>query len=275
MTDDHRSEGVDDATTAQRGGGITDAQPPINADTTSNDVATENTNDSDDEHAAMESAPAHNNTDSNDSTPHNTTPPITPTGGTTLVVVTPDNSDNNNSEKKSIVTSTQTVVVTESDEPQHPDAVKLKFIFANKDGLTVMVSCKLTDSVGEVKGVLMSMWPDALSPCAEGDRLRLICMGKGLLMPDTKSLAACEVPVFKTHATPINVSVRPDYMGSAQTSQKGGSHFKGGGGSSHTLSSSSNINNNNGGGSGNGRRSRRGGPEAQAGVDQGCSCVVL
>jgi hypothetical protein len=34
-------------------------------------------------------------------------------------------------------------------------------------------------------------------------------MGKGILMPDSKTLEDCQVPVFKTHPTPINVSVRP------------------------------------------------------------------
>ena len=29
-------------------------------------------------------------------------------------------------------------------------------------------------------------------------------------MPDTRTLEDCQVPVFKTHPTPINVSVRPD-----------------------------------------------------------------
>jgi hypothetical protein len=29
-------------------------------------------------------------------------------------------------------------------------------------------------------------------------------------MPDSKTLKAAEVPVFKTHPTPINVSVRPE-----------------------------------------------------------------
>lgn len=46
--------------------------------------------------------------------------------------------------------------------------------------------------------------------CTGGDRIRLICMGKGILMPDSKTLKAAEVPVFKTHPTPINVSVRPE-----------------------------------------------------------------
>lgn len=132
----------------------------------------------------------------------------------------------------------------------HPDAITLKFIFANRDGLYVMVSCKVTDSVGEVKGVLMSMWPDDLSPCSEGDRLRLICMGKGILMPDTKSLAACEVPVFKTHATPINVSVRPlDYILGHKGSHKGG------------VGSPALVN--------------ADGASSESGVQQGCFCTIL
>ena len=28
-------------------------------------------------------------------------------------------------------------------------------------------------------------------------------------MPDTRTLEDCQVPVFKTHPTPVNVSVRP------------------------------------------------------------------
>jgi hypothetical protein len=34
-------------------------------------------------------------------------------------------------------------------------------------------------------------------------------MGKGLLMPDSRTLEDCQVPVFKTHPTPVNVAVRP------------------------------------------------------------------
>lgn len=36
-------------------------------------------------------------------------------------------------------------------------------------------------------------------------------MGKGILMPDSRTLEDCQVPVFKTHPTPINVSVRPKF----------------------------------------------------------------
>merc|ERR1740129_1838149 len=44
----------------------------------------------------------------------------------------------------------------------------------------------------------------------ESDRIRLICMGRGFLMPDARNLIDCQVPVFKTHATPINVSIKPE-----------------------------------------------------------------
>ena len=41
-----------------------------------------------------------------------------------------------------------------------PEKVTLRFLFANKDGLTVTVECKPGDTVGEVKGQLMSVWPE-------------------------------------------------------------------------------------------------------------------
>lgn len=41
-----------------------------------------------------------------------------------------------------------------------PKKITIKFIFANRDGLNVIVDCKPTDTVGEVKGALLSMWPE-------------------------------------------------------------------------------------------------------------------
>ena len=41
-----------------------------------------------------------------------------------------------------------------------PEKVTLRFLFANKDGLTVTVECNPSDTVGEVKGQLLSVWPD-------------------------------------------------------------------------------------------------------------------
>ena len=41
-----------------------------------------------------------------------------------------------------------------------PEKVFLRFLFANRDGLTVTVECKPADTVGEVKAQLLSVWPD-------------------------------------------------------------------------------------------------------------------
>lgn len=58
--------------------------------------------------------------------------------------------------------------------------------------------------------------------CGSGDNLRLICMGKGFLTPDTRTLEDCQIPVFKTHPTPVNVSVKP----SAKPHEGIADHFK-------------------------------------------------
>jgi hypothetical protein len=42
-------------------------------------------------------------------------------------------------------------------------------------------------------------------------------MGKGMLMPDSRTLEDCQVPVFKTHPTPVNVSVKPKAMTTEHT----------------------------------------------------------
>jgi hypothetical protein len=34
-------------------------------------------------------------------------------------------------------------------------------------------------------------------------------MGKGVLGPPSRTVEECEVPVFLTHPTPVNVSVKP------------------------------------------------------------------
>ena len=41
-----------------------------------------------------------------------------------------------------------------------PKKITLKFIFANKDGVSVILDCKPADTVGEVKGALLSVWPE-------------------------------------------------------------------------------------------------------------------
>ena len=40
-----------------------------------------------------------------------------------------------------------------------PNKITLKFIFANRDGVNVILECNPSDTVGEVKGALLSMWP--------------------------------------------------------------------------------------------------------------------
>lgn len=111
------------------------------------------------------------------------------------------------------------------------DKITLRFLFANRDGLTVTVQCDPSDTVGEVKAALLSVWPEGefclyslthpfrvlhfshttqdMDACEASEDLRLVCMGKGYLMPDSRTLQDCEIPVFKTHPTPINVSVKP------------------------------------------------------------------
>lgn len=83
-------------------------------------------------------------------------------------------------------------------------------------------------------------------------------MGKGLLMPDSRTLEDCQVPVFKTHPTPINVSVRPEFIETGGTS-KGGSDPKGGRGGSNAGGSSSD----------------RAPASGLSGIDQGCACIIL
>jgi hypothetical protein len=44
-----------------------------------------------------------------------------------------------------------------------PEKITLRFLFANRDGLTVTVECRPGDSVAEVKGALLSVWPEGKS----------------------------------------------------------------------------------------------------------------
>jgi hypothetical protein len=41
-----------------------------------------------------------------------------------------------------------------------PDKITLRFLFANRDGLTVTLECEPSDTVAEVKAALLSVWPD-------------------------------------------------------------------------------------------------------------------
>lgn len=57
---------------------------------------------------------------------------------------------------------TTTSTTTTSNKSQYkydPEKITLRFLFANRDGLTVTVTCDPSDTIGEVKGVLISIWP--------------------------------------------------------------------------------------------------------------------
>lgn len=134
-----------------------------------------------------------------------------------------------------------------------PNKITLKFVFANKDGTHVILDCTPADTVGEVKGALLSMWPEDIPQCNDGDRVRLICMGKGILMPDSKALESFDVPVFKTHATPVNVALRPEIT---EFSTRSPSKKNAGASSSARVGGTSDN-------------------AAVAEVSSGCSCVIL
>mmetsp|Transcript_12701 Transcript_12701/g.14559 ORF Transcript_12701/g.14559 Transcript_12701/m.14559 type:complete len:261 (+) Transcript_12701:143-925(+) len=143
-----------------------------------------------------------------------------------------------------------------------PNKITLKFVFANRDGLHVIIDVQPDDTVGEAKGALLSMWPDEIKACSGGDHIRLICMGKGILMPDSRTMRDCAVPVFKTHATPINVSVKPENVVGGSKGYDNKKSF------SPTGSSSDNRRQN--------RRGQGTGSGGQNGdtVDQCCACVI-
>jgi len=101
---------------------------------------------------------------------------------------------------------------TTSNAPTENDTsnIRIKFIFANRDGVHVELECPLSDTVGSITKALQSKWPEEIGPTAPSvDRIRLICMGKGILSPATKTIESCEIPNFLTHPTPVNVSVKP------------------------------------------------------------------
>mmetsp|Transcript_21309 Transcript_21309/g.31990 ORF Transcript_21309/g.31990 Transcript_21309/m.31990 type:complete len:143 (-) Transcript_21309:307-735(-) len=102
------------------------------------------------------------------------------------------------------------------------DKIRIKFIFANRDGITVEIECSLSDSVDMVKNLLIAEWPteiDEVPPKA--DRIRLICMGKGILGPDQATIEQCDLPVFLTHPTPVNVSVKPVVVDHKESRSRG------------------------------------------------------
>mmetsp|Transcript_17229 Transcript_17229/g.24255 ORF Transcript_17229/g.24255 Transcript_17229/m.24255 type:complete len:266 (+) Transcript_17229:404-1201(+) len=170
-------------------------------------------------------------------------------------------------------TTTNTPSKQKSKFVYDPEKITLRFLFANKDGLSVNVDCTFTSTVGEVKGALLSVWPEELPKCSGGSQIRLICMGKGILTPDTKTLEEFNVPTFKTHATPINVSIKPEKTDLA--TEKNGRSFvsnalssaTGGGSAGGALGSA--------GGSGSPSNTFDGSSASAGAASQGCACTIL
>lgn len=62
-------------------------------------------------------------------------------------------------------TATPVVSSTKKSRPPYkydPNKITLRFLFANRDGLTVTIECEPSDTVGEVKGALLSVWPEGM-----------------------------------------------------------------------------------------------------------------
>ena len=68
-----------------------------------------------------------------------------------------DSANNNNNNNNIVLSSSR-----KSRPPYKydPNKITIRFLFANRDGLVVTVECKPSDTVGEVKGALISVWPD-------------------------------------------------------------------------------------------------------------------
>ncbi|KAG9407046.1 hypothetical protein AC1031_001686 [Aphanomyces cochlioides] len=88
------------------------------------------------------------------------------------------------------------------------EPIQLRFLFANKEGVKIIVSTTRDKYVSDVKRQLLEFWPADVPKPDSLLSIRLICMGLGMLQ-DTKTLAESKVPVLPVHPTPINVSLLP------------------------------------------------------------------
>jgi archaellum component FlaD/FlaE len=85
---------------------------------------------------------------------------------------TEETSDETEEEEKPEACPPSPVPVVSSSKRSRPpykydiNKITLRFLFANRDGLTVTVECNPSDTVGEVKGALLSVWPEGMYPCS-------------------------------------------------------------------------------------------------------------
>lgn len=92
--------------------------------------------------------------------------PLQSTGTTNTI-----STDMNHHHPSQATTTTTTTINTPPSRLPYkydPDKITLRFLFANRDGLTVTVTCNPSDTIGEVKGALISIWP-------KGKNFFLIC----------------------------------------------------------------------------------------------------
>ncbi|GBG35008.1 Hypothetical Protein FCC1311_112302 [Hondaea fermentalgiana] len=92
------------------------------------------------------------------------------------------------------------------------DQLSLRFLFANYDGVYVILDFDMDTPQEEVKYALLENWPDDVEKPSDVRRMRLLCMGKELENSSTKTLRHAKIPAYSTHPTPVNVSVLPKHM---------------------------------------------------------------
>jgi len=90
--------------------------------------------------------------------------------------------------------------------------IAVKFVFANSNA-TVDSKVSRTSSGMDLKLLLMTQWPKALTKCNDPNRVRLICLGR-VIEDDDELLGgkgAASSKFLRSDSTlPINVVVRPE-----------------------------------------------------------------
>mmetsp|Transcript_9521 Transcript_9521/g.15603 ORF Transcript_9521/g.15603 Transcript_9521/m.15603 type:complete len:122 (+) Transcript_9521:201-566(+) len=103
--------------------------------------------------------------------------------------------------------------------------VKLRFIFANQDGVSVEANFKPTETSDAIKQRLLEKWPENVDKVDDVRRLRIICMGKEIEHSSTKTIQAFKIPSYD-HPTPVNVCVLPKAVEIPATEKTVGSSSK-------------------------------------------------
>jgi hypothetical protein len=85
---------------------------------------------------------------------------------------------------------------------------RLKFLFANHDGVAVEATFADNKTVAQVKDELLNThWPEGkVEKTLSTAGIRLLCMGR--MLEDSRTLADMKIPKYE-HATPVNVSLLP------------------------------------------------------------------